>query len=297
MSPGRIRVIGIALAVLSAAALVPTIGALMSRLQERNWYYPRLIGEITTKEFIYEGHRGSIERVPPIEAGVVEGVEPVLRVNWRGQSVDFPLSDAGGEFPLRDGMLAYREWLAVLLIVDGSESREAMRTKWEAEQMGLEGGVTPRLIIAGRYLAPDYDPGSWGLVRRKEWHYRIAQLHTDGPDEEAIELWDKTYEELDAILAPGKYTKPEYNLPLEQRQERMWMHYAMLEVTPANQYRGRNKVATEVVESMGWPWPAAVASVMGILIGIAVAASANLQRVQGERWDDVQPGVDGPFDR
>jgi hypothetical protein len=189
--------------------------------------------------------------------------------------VDYPIPFA--DVDSEEGLKKYEEWFSIMLLVDGEESEPALREKWKADEHGVPLTV-PRLVVAGRYPADGFNRGSWGLVRRQEWQYHISQLEPDGPDADSIDSHTMSYEQLDALYLPGKYTKPENILPEDKRKEKLWMYYAMQHVTPPAQYRGRNKMSDDVVRSMGWAWPAATAACLGMLGGIALFASARVQR-------------------
>lgn len=272
MKPRTARMVGLALVIVSAGALGASVVRLGRNLADRNVHVVRFVGRITGEQFTFQGQEGSVEHVAPEHSGD----DPILRVHWRGQSVDFPIpftdEDPG------EGLDRYAEWFSIMLLVDGADSEDALREKWTA---GADDGVpdvVPRLVVAGRYPAEGFDRGSWGLVRRQEWQYHIAQLEPDGPPEDSIDAHTMSYEELDALYLPGKYTEKRFILPEEERSKKLWMYYAMQHVTPPAQYRGRNKMSDDVVRSMGWAWPAATVATLGIVAGIALFASASVQR-------------------
>lgn len=265
------RILGLALAIASAGVLGASIVRLGRNLADRNVHTVRFVGRIPAELFTFQGHEGSVERIEPKD----NQAQPTLRVHWRGRSVDFPIpfdhEDPG------EGLDRYAQWFSIMLLVDGEDDEAALRDKWAP---GADGNpdVVPRLVAAGRYPAEGFDPGSWGLVRRQEWQYHLAELKPDGPAETAIDAHTMSYEELDALYLPGKYTEERFILPEDERNQKLWMYYAMQHVTPPAQYRGRNKMSDEVVRSMGWAWPAATIASLGVLAGIALFASAGVQR-------------------
>ena len=267
MRPSRTAAIGLTIAIVSTIALAVSVWALAQRLSNRNVDMVRLIGRVSGTDAVkYKGIECRVE----ILGG--EGETPgSLRVHWRGHTLDYPMWMRPGEGVYLE---PYKDWFGVMVLADGAPGREEFHENWTAED-----GPKTRLVVAARYPAEGFDPGSWGLVRRKEWHYRMALLNTDGPDDKAVQEWDMTYEQLDAIFLPGKYTS-KWFIPKteEERHEKLWMFYAMLEVTPPMHYRGRDKGSEAVIESMGWTWPVAGAAVIGLILGTAVFVSAGVKR-------------------
>jgi len=274
MRPATTRLIGLALAIVSVGVLGASISRLSSRLEQRNVKTVRFVGAIAGERFTFQGHAGRVEFVPAPSPGD----DPTLRLTWRGETADFPVpfSDKAGE----DGLARFGDWFAISMLVDGEPTEDELREKWRADDRGAV-GVVPRLVVAARYPAPGVEgleKSTWGLVRRQEWEYRIGELRPDGPPAEAIALSTMNYEQLDALYLPGQYTDKRYLLSPAERDEKLWMYYAMQTVTPATQYRGRNKSQSDVVGSMGWPWPVAVGSTLGLVAGIAIFASAGVSR-------------------
>lgn len=277
MTPATTRLIGLVLALASAGAMVGSVYQLSRTLERRNVKTVRFVGSIPGERFTFQGQTGEVEVLAPEGPGA----DRTLRVTWRGDSVDFPI-------PFSDkadaaGLERFGEWFAISMLVDGAETEEGLREKWKTDERGAP-EIVPRLVVAARYPAPGVEgieKSSWGLVRRQEWEYRIGELRLDGPATDAIDLHTMNYEQLDALHLPGQYTEEKYLLPKAERDEKLWMYYAMQTVTPAAQYRGRNKSQTDVVGSMGWAWPVGVASTLGLVAGIALFASAGVTRPGG----------------
>jgi hypothetical protein len=275
MKPRTLRNLGLGLLGLCIVTLIASTLALAQNLAQRNVHTVRVVGNIGTPAFEYRGHEGTVERLPPLPApgepmeSEREGApEPMLRLTWRGQTMDFSIM--GREVRYDDGLAKYKSWFGVMLLVEGADTPKELEARWK------EGDVRARLVAAARFPAPGYDDDTWGLVRRQDWVYRIAELHPDGPTEEAIEVFEKTYRELDAIYAPSTYT-PDEMIPATdgERNELLWLHEAMTQVTPPAQYRGRNKSTAAVIAEMGWPWPAAGGSVLGIVIACMMIGAST----------------------
>jgi len=250
-----------------------SVYSLAQKLASRNVEMVRLVGRVSGVQTVtYRGHECRVE--PVIDEATQNTT--ALRVHWRGQTIDYPtwLPPGDGE-----GLEPFKEWFGLMVLADGAESDATARDNWTGDH-----GPDTRLVAIARYPAEGFDPGSWGLVRRQDWHYRLAQLNPEGPDDQAIEQWDKTYGEIDAIFMPGKYTKrrhPEWIMKSrEERHEKLWMYYAMVEITPPMQFRGRDKASEGIVASMGWAWPAASGGCIGLVAGIALWASGRMSRAQ-----------------
>lgn len=250
--------IGLALTLLSIAALGVSLWWLMLTLRERNVTTMRTVAQFEPLELEVDGHPFSVERIPPI--GEDEpGTAPVLRLSWRGNTHDFAMGPS--ETPLEFGLKRWGHWFGVLLLADGAATEEEFERLWQ------EGGPDAYFVAAALYPAPGYEDG-WEYVRRQEWQYEFALMRLDGQDDEALEITRKPYEQVDALHLPGRYTDEEF-LPTEEERERdLWQYYAMEAVTPAPQLRGRNKRIDTLVDEMGLAWPAAGLSALGAVIGV-----------------------------
>lgn len=280
MSAALPRWFGPVLTAVSVVGLAVSSISMAVRLSDRPelkhkphfWFNTRIDAEV----FDFQGQRCEV-RVDPdpstadASGRFPAGVTPALVISWRGQTVRF---DFGGRYqPLLPGMLKHEDWFKLLPMVESEGGSNARIIE------GLRSGtLKPRLIAAARYPAEGYDEGSWGLVRRREWRYRFAEFLVDGPPESSIRTWDTTYKEIERVAAPGPYDKPVEGLTDEQRRERLWQYDAMIQVTPPQLFRAKDKVVREGMAAMSWTWPAAGASVMGLVIGVILTASAGVRR-------------------
>ncbi|MFM9956501.1 MAG: hypothetical protein ACKVZJ_00355 [Phycisphaerales bacterium] len=271
---------GPALVALSLVGLGVSSVSMARRLSDRPelkhkphfWFNTR----IDVEAFDFQGERCEVTIDPPASTADATGrfpasVTPALVLSWRGQKVRF---DFGGRYdPRLPGMLKHEDWFKLLPMVESEGGNNATIMD------GLrDGTIKPRLIAAARYPAEGYDEGSWGLVRRREWRYRFAELLVDGPAESSIKTWDTTYKGIERVVAPGPYDKPVEGLTEEQRRERLWQYDAMIQVTPPTLFRAKDKVVQEGMAAMSWTWPVAGASVMGLMIGSIITASAGVRR-------------------
>lgn len=279
--------VGLIIALLAILGLALSLVELTDRLSNRNIYLVRLVNDIIDPTFEFQGHIATVEHIPnqQLRAEGIPSQTDALRITWRDQTADFPIPE-NSFLQYELGLNKYRKWFGLFVFVDGEESEDLLRDKWEPDEQG-NFSIQPRLVVAARYTAEGYEDQAetWGAVRRREWIYRFAQLHpaSTHPDPaQAITRWTKNYEELDNLLAPGIYTKKyrPHLLPESeaQRNENLWMYYAMLQVTPASDVRGRNKSTEEVVRAMGWPWPVAAASALALAGSLALIASSRVSR-------------------
>ncbi len=282
---------GPALIGLSVVGLAVSSFSMARRLSDRPelrhkphfWFNTRIDAEV----FDFLGERCEVTIDPPAETADAAGrfpasVTPALVVKWRGQEVRF---DFGGRYdPRLPGMLKHEDWFKLLPMVesDGGSNEKIV-------QAMRDGTLRPRLIAAARYPAAGFDEGSWGLVRRREWRYRFAEFFVDGPPESSIKTWDTTYKEIERVAAPGPYDKPVEGLTEEQRRERLWQYDAMIQVTPPQLFRAKDKVVQEGMSAMSWTWPAAGASVMGLVIGAMLTAAGGVSRTESAAVSNRSP--------
>ena len=293
MTPRATRRAGLFLAIAGVGGFIAGVVGIGDRLAHRNHEVYRFVGRIDGDAFAWRGAEGRVDRVPPLGPGVAPGDPASLRITWRGQTVEWPMGAV--EQLGAPGLDRYENWFQVFLLADGAASDEDLREMWSGG--AADGRI--RLVAAARYTADGFDPESWGAVRRREWVYRLAELDPDGPAETSLRAHTKRYEELDNLLVPGKYSKkyrPE-TLPEsdEARRRDLWMHYAMQQVTPAPQFRGKDKAIEEFVAWLGWPWPVAAASTLAMLAGVGLMASTGVsRRAQARRREAVAPPAPGP---
>lgn len=258
--------IGLLILICSSLGLLTSAWFMKAKLSTREIqlvYFNAPVGE---DEFIFEDHDVTIERVAIDPASTPFDKSRALRVHYRGESVDFPIVEYDNQ--KLPGLLGIEQWFRVLPMVTGARSAE------DAAEKLADGTLRPRMIIAARYPAEGFAEDSWGLVRRSEWGYWLAELNPTG--DEPITLTRKSYRELDALHTPGKYT-PEEMIPTpEQRSRDLWMHYAMQQVTPSQFFRAKDRNLDSALEAMGWTWPAAGVSGLGIMVAFAMLGMARV---------------------
>ncbi len=250
----------------SVLGLATSAWFMKSRLAQREIemvYFNDPVGET---EFYFEDHLVTIERVDVEPASNAFGVGRALRLTYRDGVADFPIVAEDKE--ILPGLLGVDDWFKVLPMVTGAQSAEDAAAKLDSGQ------IRPRMVIAARYPAEGYDTESWGRVRRGEWVYRLAELKPYG--DEPIALVTKTYRELDALHTPGKHT-PEEMIPTpEERSRDLWQHYVMQQVTPSQFFRAKDRNLDSALAAMGWTWPAAGISGLGIMISVAMLGMARV---------------------
>jgi len=259
MTPARSRTIGILLVVVSFALLVPSIYTIAKRLEGRLVPLVWFLDPILSAEFAF---RGENFRVRETDITDDDGEEhPAVVVSFRGRETVIPVEKRDERLP---DLLKYENWMEVLPMAEGGTARNA-----DEIDAGLKSGkIIPRLIVATRQTPEGYDPGSWGLVRRKDWRYTFYEFKLDVPAEESVEVSSGTYRELEELIDP--------DIRAEQgREDDLWMYHAMIQVTPANYYP-KNKQVDESIAAMGWSWPAAGVSFLGIMVGILMVLMSNV---------------------
>ena len=216
----------------------------------------------------------NLDDTTPLQSGYIE-------VRFGAAAAHFPISPQ--DDPRLPGMLAHQRWFRVMPLAEAK-----VNARSELMRQIQRGEVVPRLVAVARYPAEGYDPESWGLVRRKEWPFLFAEFSA-GPDArpgtETVNISSATYGELEAIYAPGPYDDPP-DLSEEEKAAGMWRHDAMIQVTPAQLIRAKDKIVDEGLEAMGWTWPVAGVSAMGLVVGTMLLASAAVTRPPD---DDTRP--------
>lgn len=256
--------IGIAMALLGAIGLAASATMMARRLADREDLANRPMvwfgKQSTSESFKFNDQQYRVTRVETPDA-------PVLRIDWRGREIDFPINTFEDK-PQLPGLLKHEDWFKIIPMAVGP-----YRTQDEFQDALHAGEVKPRLIAAARYPAEGFDPEKWGSVRRREWRYRFVEFLDDAPPDEAVRVTETTYEDLDRVFLPGPHDKaPEVPLTDAQRYAQMWEYYAMLQVTPPTMYRAKDKLVSDGMRAMGWTWPAAGASTITMVVGLLVIA-------------------------
>lgn len=266
MSPSRL--IAVMLIVLSLAGLGVSVTMMASRLGKRDNHLVFFGKPIADSEFGYRGEHVSIVTVDaPVEAGGGRGTQRTLEIRWRGGVYSTPIVDGMREDDRLPGLLRHSEWLRVLTYAEGA------RTDAEIAAAVDAGTITPHLIVAMRSPPEGFDAGSWGSVRRREWVYQFVELLPPPPlspgearavsSPEPFKVTRGTYAEIEKLGEPG-YRRA------EGREADYWQYAAMEQVTPATLFRSKNRNMNDAMASMGWTWPAAGTSIMGLIAGIGV---------------------------
>ncbi len=252
----------ITLLVLGVVGLSVAIPVMAGRLKERHnplvWFQEPIHGQ----QFQFRGQSVEIDVVETTEASD-EGRR--LRISFRGREWSFEIEPGMQDDSRLPGLKRFEDWLRVVPMVTGVQTEEEVVS-------GLaDGSLQPQLLIAMRLLAEGYDPESWGLVRRKDWRYRFALLDVNAPLDQAVQIHEGTYVDLDLL------GDPTYRAA-QGRESELWKFHAMLQVTPATAYRSKNRPLTEVMRTIGWTWPVAGFSILAISGGLAFMSLRNARR-------------------
>lgn len=287
MKRSPLRIVGLVLATASFIGLVVSVVGMTRRLADREDLTERPVAwfaePVLDAEFAFAGNDALVSIVesppPTIEEAAADpsmhlfpwpGAERHLTIEWRGNTVVLPI--VGEDRPPYPGLMRFEDWfrIAPMAVAQASSNREVIA-------MLERGLIEPRLVIAARYPAEGFDPESWGLVRRQDWPYVFVELHAGGDDADAVSMHRATYRELEDLFAPGPRAKP-IELSPEERDERFWQHSAMLQVTPSVLYRARDKQVEAGMRAMGWTWPAAGVSVLGLIVGVGLVFMGSVRR-------------------
>ncbi|MEM8835564.1 MAG: hypothetical protein AAGD00_07070 [Planctomycetota bacterium] len=271
------KTLGLALIALGLAAMLVAVPRMVARMEARDpgdltWF----LDPITTQSFDYRGLPVRIEVIEPesyrdqelpIEAALLPRKERALaRIEWRGERFEIPIE--GLDDPRLPELLRFDDWMRVLVMAIGPRTREDLIN-------GLESGdVQPRLVIATRLPPEDYDPKSWGLVRRAEWRYTFVELLAEGqaPASETSRVIDGvfglaegTYREIDDLGSPTIRAE-------RGREGDHWMYASMLQITPTALYRstGRNRPIQDSFGALGWTWTVTLAGGLALVVGITL---------------------------
>lgn len=262
MQPSRPLLLPLALVVLGVVGLIASIPVMARRLQSRHipivWFQQPLQGQ----DFLFQGEPVHIDVV---EADQSASGQKMLRIDFRGSELLFPIEPGMQDDPRLPGLKRFEDWLSVVPMFTGVQTQEQL------EKDLADGTRHPKLLVAMRLLAKGYDPESWGLVRRKDWRYRFALLDAKAPLDQAVEIVEGTYVDLDLLGDPVFRAR-------EGREDEVWKFHAMLQVTPASAYRSKNRPLTEVMSTMGWTWPIAGVSILAIFGGLAAFTLRGVHR-------------------
>ncbi len=272
-----LRIVGAVLVVGSLAGLGASIPVMMKRLSRRET--PAIIYSqpIASPQFEFRGHTlalSVVETAPESAGASPDKQSKTLQAAWRGQTYEMPIAPGLHDDPRLPGLLRFEDWFRVLLVAEGAVARE------DLERMIEQGSVTPRLVLVMRLPAEGFDPGSWGLVRRREWRYRFVELKSEGPPEQSIEVSEASYRELELLGDPAYARK-------SGQQDQVWKHHGMLHVTSPTLVRSRNKPMEDAMSAMGWTWPLAWGSVFGLTAGLALLAAASVGRMRDSTAEDA----------
>ncbi|MCA9293942.1 MAG: hypothetical protein KDA20_09020 [Phycisphaerales bacterium] len=276
MRTGRTRRIGWVVLLLGIVGLAWSSWSMANRLKGRPISPVFFASNIVEEKFNYLDKPIEIDRLaaPELDADPLrdwwaKGLD-ALRISYRGAHVDFPIV---GDQPDRlPGLLDYETWFKIMPMVTGE------RTPIDVAEKLARGEIHSRLVAVARYPAPGFEPGTTGLVRRSEWLYCLAEFHPDA--DPPITVVEKTYEELDALHTPGKWTAirhPEWVKQGADRERDLWMHYAMQQVTPAPFLRAKDRTLDAALHAMGWTWPAAGVCVLVLVTGLLMVGMGSVR--------------------
>lgn len=238
---------------------------------------------------------GAFGRAVKIEDATLESeggaARAAIKVTYGESSVTIPV--IAPKVPNFKDLSAYEDSFRVLSfapIVNGKADIDPFGDKnWRA-------------VVVARQTRPGYDQDTWGEVRVKDWSWQIYELCRDGTisGPRLVQYRDRkgrTPAEVYAreqLAATGQPVPPlpEQGGPrltsVEPIDERTWEWQAALFATPKMQI-SRYRYRTDAVDGtahkveggapgMGWTFPAAGFSVLGIMLGSGLLMAARTPR-------------------
>ncbi|MEM9083407.1 MAG: hypothetical protein AAGB34_07415 [Planctomycetota bacterium] len=298
-------IVGVGVLLISLLGIAVSVPQMATKLSDRNvsrvitWFGK----PIRADSFSYRGESFLLRAVREPTKEDLEAVNDelerrdlarsgYLEITFRGQIARFPLSPEDDERLPNE--IAHDRWfrLMPMAMVKGLNSQRDLQERFDS------GEVMPHVIAVARYPAEGFHPESWGLVRRKDWPYLFAEFRHGGPAEESVAVSRLTYGELDSLYAPGPYadavvfSEDEKQAAIaagadaedllvvdeEEYKAGRWRLGAMHQVTPATLIRAKSKTVDDGIRSMGWTWPIASLSVMGVLVGVGLIGASRVSR-------------------
>ncbi|MDX2114438.1 MAG: hypothetical protein SFZ24_02290 [Planctomycetota bacterium] len=260
------RAAGLAMMLFGLLSVGVAVPFMASRLSHRDIPIVYFTQPGVSPQFEFRGEPGEVRTIdPPADQPETRSV---IEIHWRGEVLRYEIEPGMRDETRLPGLLRHEDWLRVLIMAEGA------RSDVEIMQGVQEGRIEPRLIITMRRPAEDYEPGSWGDVRRKEWRYRFIELLPPGKagaDGSVFSVSESTYGELDK-LADRKY-RAEHGL-----QDEVWKYFAMQHVTPPTLVRARSRPIAEAMQAMGWTWPVGGIGIMVFVVGAVAFGASGVAR-------------------
>lgn len=251
MTARRALVAAIVFAALLMGSIAELTRRVLAHLREHPTVMPTFI-EVDSRGFTFAGRPVSLTDVD--DRGV-----PTLVVRYGDRELRLRVTIPTRHEALKDiGLAAHRDWFRVLRFVETSGIASE-----EVEARVARGELTDRLVLVTRTPRQGVDPETWGQVWKRDWVFDFYELKPDG-----------TIESQRLRFPATKRDKPYAEGEL---RERTWQYEAaLLTMPPSGQPKG--KYRNEAVRAMGWTWPAAAFSSMGLVISLVIWSTARVRR-------------------
>ncbi len=156
------------------------------------------------------------------------------------------------------GLAAHRDWFRIFRFVETSGIASE-----EVEALVARGELTDRLVLVTRTPRQGVDPETWGQVWKRDWVFDFFELKPDGTIE------------TQRLRFPS--TKSDQPYAEDELKERTWQYEAaLLSMPPSGQPKG--KYRNDAVRAMGWTWPAAAFSSLGLVASVVVWSLSRARR-------------------
>lgn len=290
----RLVRMGAAILVVSSAGVAVATVFMARRVASFNATLPEqfLFKTQTAREFSAFGHPVTIEDAT-LDSSPTAGGQPqsAVRVTYGDASVTIPVI-APKVKGFKD-LTTYEESFRVLSFAPIKEGKADIKPFSDENW---------RAVVVAREQRPGFDQDTWGEVRVKDWTWAVYELKPDGTiaGPRTIQYRDRrgrTPAEVYARDELKKAGKPVPQLPeqggqrltnVEPIDERTWEWQAALFTLPKMQV-SRYRYRTDAVDGsagtpgMGWTFPLAGFSVLGVVagFGLIMAGRTEVNRVAG----------------
>jgi len=245
---------GLAVLVISGSAFVASVLDMSARLEQLREMDPVRLHyfiPLTAADFMYLG------RPVRIDTTTEASGRGVVHLRYGESRARLPV--LGRDLPDLGPIERHQDWMRVLLLA-GDRGEDA-----DPVDLLARGGLGSRLIVVARGPAPGLDAETWGEAHYKDWVYTIITFGESGDLQEE----HLTYRDLAA-------------------EQHSWQFAAAMNVTPSLHTPAQRssspisypnfKPVRSAFSSMGWTWPAAGVTALGVLVSLLVLGATFVSR-------------------
>ena len=251
---------------LSAAAFIGTLYPLTSRIRTFN----RGAGLHNFHAEVLDSRRAQIGAFPEFTLTDVPGesagagaeraaYESFLRLDYAGKPTLIPVKRPAAFGVPTLGL--YDEWVKVLAV--NQVGRDAA-----GSTLAIPG--TEQLLIISRRTPDGFDPQTWGSVRRDDWVFDFYELKPAGEVVTARHRWPRS-DRAEKRLEGGAANPLKGIEPLRPRTLEYFA--AMHAIPKLNMPKYRFDDTALRFETLGWPLPVSMLSMLGVAGGLVFAVA------------------------